>query len=188
MNYDAVTTASPLATVVGLSNVTDVFTLINAYAPAQGATIGAITFDFGNGTSESDALVAGSNVRDYYDGSFANTLSSATAENAFSYTNAYGGAGTDNTADGDFGTYLVDEQDFALGPAAVGQTLTSIMLTTLGGNGENSGFGNGTPIILGMTVETASAGGGISVPEPASVGILVIGLFGLVVIRRRASV
>ena len=91
-NFAAVTASDPLAiTGLAISNATDVFTIMNAYAPESGAVIGAITFDFTDGTSELNPLVAGSNIRDYYQGGFANTITASNAQNAFTYTNVQGG-------------------------------------------------------------------------------------------------
>jgi hypothetical protein len=154
-NYDEVSSNPGLMlwTPVNISNVTDVFTLINAYAPTPGAIIGTITFNFSNGTSRSADLIGGRNVRDFYHGTYANTLFSDNVQNAFTYENAIGGARTGNARTGFLGTYLIDEQHFPLGTTGSGTTLTSIVITTPYGNRIASGGGQGTPIILGLTVE-----------------------------------
>ena len=157
-NYDelSLNTGFALWTKADVANVTDVFTLISAYAPAPGVTIGIITFNFSNGASRSVALVGGRNVRDFYHGAYANTLFSDSTENVFTYANAAGGARTGNTRTGRVGTYVVDEQHFPLGTAGIGTTLTSVVITTPYGNRIAGGGGRGTPIILGLTVETPS--------------------------------
>jgi hypothetical protein len=152
-NYDEVS-LNPglmLSTPVNISNVTDAFTLINAYAPTPGAIIGVITFNFSNGTSRSADLIGGRNVRDFYHGTYANTLFSDSIQNAFTYENTIGGART-----GLLGTYVIDEQHFPLGTAGIGTTLTSVVITTPYSNRIRSGGGQGTPIILGLTVEIPS--------------------------------
>jgi hypothetical protein len=157
-NFDEVSLNPGLMlwTKVDVANVTDVFTLINAYGPTPGVTIGVITFNFSNGTSRSVDLVGGRNVRDFYHGRYANTLFSESAQSAFSYSDTAGGARTGNVRTGPVGTYVIDEQHFPLGSAGIGTTLTSIVITTPYGNRIASGGGQGTPIILGLTVETPS--------------------------------
>ena len=121
-----------------------------------GVTIGVITFNFSNGTSRSVDLVGGRNVRDFYHDRYANTLSGESVQNAFSYADTSGGARTGNVRTGMSGSYVIDEQHFPLGTAGIGTTLTSIVITTPYGNRIASGGGQGTPIILGLTVETPS--------------------------------
>ena len=151
---------------VGLADVTDVYTLINGYAPVSGDVIGTLTFSFSDGAQETQTLVGGSNIRDFFQGTFANTLSSSNAENAFTFSNTTGGAGTDNASTGASGTYLVDEQDWSIGDSS---TLTSVALSTAAGNLINGGTGNGSPILLGLTVEQ-------QVPEPSIASLLVVSL------------
>jgi hypothetical protein len=155
-NFDEVSSNPGLMlwTKVDVANVTDVFTLINAYGPTAGVTIGVITFNFSNGTSRSVDLVGGRNVRDFYHGRYANTLSGESAQSAFTYVDTAGGADTGDVRTGPVGTYVVDEQQFPLGAAGMGTTLTSIVITTPYGNRIAGGSGQGTPIILGLTVET----------------------------------
>ncbi len=174
-NFAAVSTSAPLSiTGLSLAGATDVYTLINASSPVQGTTIGAITFFFVGGTSESIDLVAGENVRDYYDGDFADSTTAANVDNAFTYTDTQGGATTDNTSSGLTGTYFVDEQDFSLGSAATGKVLSGIEIT-------NSGVGVGSPLVLGVTVETMA----LDVPEPSTWTMLLAGFAGLGAVMRR---
>jgi hypothetical protein len=189
-NYDelALNPGHGLSIKVDVANVTDVFTLINAYAPAWNATIGVITFNFSNGTSRSVPLVGGGNVRDFYHGTYANILFSDTAENVFIYAHAAGGAHTGNTRSGPLGTYVVDEQHFPLGTAGIGTTLTSIVITTPYSNRIVGGGGRGTPIILGLTVETTTL---ISSAAPLSGSPRYSGSFaidGAAALSRRLSV
>jgi hypothetical protein len=176
-NFAAVSTSAPLS-ITGLSfaGVTDVYTLINASSPVEGTTIGAITFNFVGGTSESIDLVAGDNVRDYYDGDFADSITASNVENAFTYTGTQGGATTGNASTGLTGTYFVDEQDFSLGSAATGKILSGIEIT-------NSGVGVGSPLVLGVTVETMPP----AVPEPSTWTMLLMGFAGLGAVMRRRS-
>lgn len=157
-NYDELSLNGgfTLRTKVNVANVTDVFALINAYAPSPNVTIGIITFNFSNGTSRSVALVGGRNVRDFYHGTYANALVDDSARNVFTYANAAGGARTGNVRTGRVGTYVVDEQHFSLGADGMGTTLATIVITTPYGNRIVGGGGRGAPIILGLTVETPS--------------------------------
>ena len=59
---------------VSIPHVTHVFTLMNAYAPPFGAQLATIEFIGSGGATQTFPLVAGQNIRDFYHGSFANTL------------------------------------------------------------------------------------------------------------------
>jgi hypothetical protein len=79
-------------------------------------------------------------VRDWYQGTAANSINGTTTQNAFTVTNT-------NEAFG-YGTHLIDEQDFHLSSAFATQTLQQVIITALG---------NGTPILLGMTAQSTSS-------------------------------
>ena len=174
---------SPL-TITGLSifNPTDIYTLMNAYAPVPGTTIGAYNFKFSDGSSTQISIVAGLNVRDFYQNPaplFSNTFTANYVRNAFTYTNSHGGGGTGNTSTGPIGTYVIDEQDFNISAFASGKTLVEIDLTS-----PNSGVPNsatGVPILLGLTVQSTPA------PEPAPLSILVTSCAILLAVRRRVG-
>jgi len=136
---------------------TNVYTLINAYAPPAGAQLATVEFIGSGGADETFTLVNGVDVRDFYQGVFANTINGTTTQNAFSVSGVQDAGGTGNVNTGDVGTYLVDEQDFSLMPAFETQTLTEIVLTDLNGGG--------TPILLGVTA---------AVPEPTTFSILML--------------
>ena len=160
---------------------------MNAYGPQNGATIGTITFDFSDASSYAINLVGGVNVRDFYQGSYANSTSANYVENAYTYANITGGAAGTNSSNGDFGTYVFDEQDFSIAPFAAGKTLTGIQPSSPNSNGINSGNGTGTPILLGLTV--AQQGTVVTnVPEPASIAMLATACFMLIGFGRRNRV
>ncbi len=162
---------------VSIANPTDVYTLMNAYDPA-GTTLATVQFIGTGGASETFALIGGSDIRDFYQGSFVNSLTNGvagvTAENAFTCvrpTNCLGAGGTGNVNTGLDGTYVVDEQDFSLDSAFAGQTLTQIIITDTH-NGSD-------PILMGVTVGSGTST--TSVPEPTTlllVGMSIVG-FGL---------
>lgn len=179
-NYGLATSGSPITTTVDLSNVSNVFTMINGFAPQQGATIGTITFSYADGTSTSVNLVAGVNVRDYYQGAYANSTTSPSVENVFTYANTVGGAGTGNSSDGAYGTYVFDEQDFTLTDTS---QLDSITITSLNSNVNSGGGGSGTPLLLALTVENTPNTS--AAPEPGSILLLGIGAAGLALVGRR---
>jgi hypothetical protein len=91
--------------------------------------------------------------------------------NVFTYNNVRGGAGTGNVNTGDVGTYVVDEQDWALSNTS---TLLNVKLSTTGQNGISSGSGNGTPNLLGLTIAQDAA----SVPSIYMGGVLSAQAFG----------
>ena len=161
---------------VGLFGVSDVYTLLNAYSPVSGAQIATVEFVGSGGADQTFSLIAGNQIRDFYQGSFANTLNGTTSKNAYSVF-GQGGAGTSNSSTGATGTYVVDEQAFHLAPAFASQTLNSIKIV----NADSSR--SATPLLLGVTAASSP------VPEASttvSLGLLLaLGLGGLVVAGRR---
>ena len=149
--YDQFTHGSTLTINVAIPDATNVYTLINAYAPQNGFEIATVEFVGSNGATETFDLVNGTNVRDFYQGGFANSINGTTTENAFTVTNTVGGAATGNSSDGEFGTYNIDEQNFMLSGAFASQTLTKIIITDLG----FQAGGSDVPIVLGVTAQSA---------------------------------
>lgn len=167
---------SSLTINVSIPDVTNFYTLMNAYAPAAGQTLATIEFIGSAGATETFDLVGGSDIRDFYQGAFANSLtnttSGVTAENAFTCTDpatCLGASSTGNVNTGLTGTYVIDEQNFSLNPAFATQTLTQIILTDT--------YDGSDPILLGMTAGAASPVN--SVPEPTSLALFATGLAGL---------
>jgi hypothetical protein len=157
---------------VGVAGVTDVYTLMNAYAPTSGATLTTVEFVGSAGADQTFTLVNGVDVRDYFQGSFANTINGTTTRQAFSVF----GPGYVGGMNGVVGTFVLDEQHFALNPAFATQTLQQIVYTYSGAEG--------TPILAGVTVATSS------VPEPTSAMLMGIGTavaMGAASRRRRAA-
>ena len=152
---------------VSIASPTDVYTLINSTSPPPGEQLGTIQFVGTGGANLTFSLIAGKNIRDYYQGAFANSLtngvSGVEALNAFSCvdpTNCLGSGSTGNVQTGNHGTYVIDEQDFSLGAAFAGQTLTQIIITdTRDGS---------RPLLLGVTVGSSGTGA----PAIASGGIV----------------
>ncbi len=151
--YDGFTPDNALTINVSVPSATNVYTLMNAYSPSPGYEIATVEFVGSNGATETFDLVNGTNIRDFYQGGSANTINGTTTENAFIVTNTQDAGGTGNVNTGDFGTYVVDEQDFALDSAFASQTLTEIIITDLGG----ARGGSNVPILLGVTVQSAGA-------------------------------
>ena len=119
-----------------------VYTLMNAYAPGSG-TVATVEF-IGDGGADQVFTLSGSvGIRDFYQGVHANGINGTTTQNAFFISNVQDAGGTGNVNTGLVGNYVVDEQDYALGAAFLSQTLTQIKV---------NGAGNGTPILLGVTV------------------------------------
>ena len=131
-----------------LQDVTNVYTLINAYFPPSGANLETVEFIGSGGATQTFTLVDGQQVRDFFQGAYANTINGVTAQNAFTVNNVQGAAGTGNVTTGATGTYNIDEQDFTLDSAFATQNLTQIVITD-----SNTG---GTPILLGVTAQTGA--------------------------------
>jgi hypothetical protein len=136
----------PLVVTTAVAKPVAVYTLMNAYHPYSGSLIGSIEFIGSNGALDVQPIVAGTNIRDFYQGDYANSINGTTAQNAFTAQNVQGGGGTGNVTTGDTGTYVIDEQKFTLPAAFQTQTLTRIIIIPMGGG--NPGY----PILLGITV------------------------------------
>jgi PEP-CTERM motif len=157
---------------VGVAGVTDAYTLMNAYAPTSGFTLTTVEFVGSGGADQTFTLVNGVDVRDYFQGDFANTISGTTTQQAFSVF----GPGGVNGVEGVLGTFVLDEQHFALNSAFATQTLERIVYTYTGSEG--------TPLLMGVTVSTGA------VPEPSSVVLMGLGaavVMGAAWRRRRAA-
>jgi uncharacterized protein (TIGR03437 family) len=146
---------------------------MNAYSPPAGTQIATVKFVGSAGASLSFNLVAGQNIRDYYQGAWANTLSNGItgveAVNAFTCvdpTNCLGSGATGDVKTGRAGTYNIDEQHFSLGSTFAGQTLTQIIITDTNGSS--------TPAILAATVGASGA----AVPTIKSGGVVSASAFG----------
>ena len=167
---------------VSIPNVTNFYTLMNAYTPAAGQTLATIEFIGSAGATQTFDLVGGSDIRDFYQGFFTNSLSNTTpgvtAENAFTCvapTNCQGAGGTGNVSNGDSGTYVIDEQSFSLNSAFATQTLTKIVLTDT--------YNGSDPILLGMTAGSFTS---TPVPEPTSLALFATALVGWRAATKRA--
>jgi hypothetical protein len=148
------------ANVFGASSV---FTLINTAFGSQGSDVGSLTFNGSLGDTYTVQLIEGGNVRDHYYGSFVNTTTDPTTQQAVFGINSPGHA-------------HLDMQDFLL-PSVFGtETLKNIVFTSnlLGGNGE--------PFIVGATVLSDVS----DVPDAGfSAGLLGLSLGALSLVRHR---
>jgi len=131
-----------------LANVTAVYTLMNAYAPISGP-LASVTFIGSEGASQSFVLAGGIGIRDFYQGSFQNTINGTTTRNAYLINSVQGAAGTGNSGTGLSGTYRLDEQMFALTNLFLGQKLSSIIFSNLNGSS--------TPFLVGVSAEQIAA-------------------------------
>jgi autotransporter passenger strand-loop-strand repeat protein len=152
-NFDEIT--GTLTINVSLQDVTNVYTLMNAYGPPAGVNGATVKFVGNLGATQTFTLVYGSDLRDFYQGVFANTINGTTTQNAFTVSGVTDAGGAGSVNNGLFGTYVVDEQDFVLNSAFASQTLQQIVITNLGSGG--------TPILLGVTAQTIPGGSGGSV-------------------------
>ena len=146
---------------------TDVYTLLNAYQPQEGQVLATIEFIGSAGADVVFPLIGGENIRDFYQGNFANDVTNGVA-GVTSYTaflcqdptTCLGGGSTSDVETGNKGTYVIDEQDFHLGNAFAGQTLTEIIITDT--------FNGSDPILLGITAGTPSPANSVATVNGAS--------------------
>jgi len=157
---------------VSVADATDVYTLMNALMPPPGAQIATIRFVGSQGATLTFPLIAGQNIRDYYQGVFADTLTNGIpgveALNALTCvdpTSCLGSGGTGNVQTGNRGTYVADEQHFSLGTTFLGQTLTQIVITDT--------TNGAAPVLLGATVgslgqPSITSGGVVPIDSPVN--------------------
>ncbi len=157
---------------VSVANATDVYTLMNALMPPPGAQIATIKFVGSQGASLTFPLIAGQDIRDYYQGAFADTLTNGIpgveALNALTCVDpasCLGSGGTGNVQTGNRGTYVADEQHFSLGTTFLGQTLTQIIITDT--------YNGAAPVLLGVTVgslgqPSITPGGVVPIDSPVN--------------------
>ena len=145
--YDGFTHGSALTINVAIPDATNVYTLMNAYAPLSSDQIATVEFIGSEGTTETFTLVAGNQIRDYYEGVYANSINGTTTQNAFTVNGVTDGP----PGNEGFGTFHIDEQDFTLSSAFASQTLVQIVITDLG----NQRGGTDVPILLGATAQSA---------------------------------
>jgi hypothetical protein len=96
--------------------VSEVHTLINTVWGYSGQTHTWLTFTGSGGASYTIGLVNGSDIRDYYNGSYANSINGTTTVNVWS-----------------IGPYRLDKQKITLPGAFAGQYLTNILIEDDGG-------------------------------------------------------
>jgi hypothetical protein len=172
-NFDEIGGGTTLTIPVSLFGVNIVYTMINAYAPPAGANIASVEFIGDSGGDETFQLINGTDVRDFYQGSFANSINGTTSKEVFRIDNVVGGAATGNSSDGLLGSYVLDAQQFALASEFLNQNLVQIKITSTGAGG--------TPLLMAVTVETAA-------PEPGSFVLSALGPAAALMLRRRNRV
>jgi hypothetical protein len=133
---------------VSIPNVTKVYAPMNGIGPPAGVQLATIEFVGSRGTTQTFPLVGGENIRDYYNGTWANTLNNGVpgvkAHNVFTCvdpTSCLGGGGSGNVNTGFAGTYRIDEQVFSLAHIFAKQALVQIILTDTASAGGTAIFG-----------------------------------------------
>lgn len=138
--------------------VDGVHTLINTAGGLSGSPAYAkIEFYIGNDLYHTKELLGDDDIRDYYFGNYTNSINGTTTVNVFSY------------GDGQYDEVRLDKQWIDLPDVFNTATLTKIVLTDIGAPHPGQ-----DPFLAGVTVE---------VPEPTMV--LLLGLGGLVLLRKR---
>jgi hypothetical protein len=155
---------------VSIPNAANVYTLMNTFF---GTTSVAATVEF-KGTGGADqtfSLTGGTDIRDWNNANWTNTINGTTTQEWFASSN---------------GNDRFDAQQFALSSAFLGQTLTDIIITAGADTGlvidGNDIFGS-LPWVQAINVQSAST----TTPLPAALPMFAggAGLIGLLARRRR---
>lgn len=153
-----------------IAHATTAYSLINTIwgQPQRGLIY--IEFDGADGMRETFNLLGGSDVRDFNNFAYTNTINN---NDAPSITTA-------NAVTVDSGQHRLDEQTFSLAPFFLTDNIVKVVITDYG----SSGFSRAA--LTGLTFGSTSAPG--TVPEPASWALMLAG-FGAIggVMRRRAT-
>jgi len=150
---------------VNVFGVSSVYTLINTAFGSLGADVGSVTFHGSLGDTFTIQLIEGQNVRDHYFGSFVNTTSDPSTQQAVFGINSAGHS-------------HLDMQTFTLPIGFANETLVNMVFT------DNLLGSDGLPFIAGATVLSSS-----SVPENSSSALLLtMALIGLFFIPRAKSI
>jgi hypothetical protein len=155
--YRAVTGGPAKLTIpTSIFGVTDAYSIINTFWGQAGPnSYASITFNATNGVSHTVQLVGNSDIRDYNQYTWTNTINDTTTKEVFS-----NGAGQ-----------RLDMQSYALPGAFASETLTSIVLDDTGANNFQR------ILVAGLTVKT--------IPAPGLAGMGLIGAVTLAGRRRR---
>jgi hypothetical protein len=113
---------------VNILNVKTVYTLMNTFWGSTGSGLLSITFTGTGGATWTYHMTGGSDLRDYNNGAYPNTIDCALPSKV---TKLAGQAGTVSAWNNGMGQRL-DMQIFALPTSFAGQTLTSITITDTG--------------------------------------------------------
>ncbi|MBV9511119.1 MAG: PEP-CTERM sorting domain-containing protein [Caulobacteraceae bacterium] len=165
-------------------DATSAGTLLNSIWGQDGQTGNSylsITFNATGGVSETFNLFGDSDLRDYADNVYTDFLNNGVGGSPWA-TGAVAVNGVDGYGSTDNGqpTDRMDEQSYLLSPDFIGQTLTSVVMTDIGGDNFQAGALSALTIESGVPTVSGA-------PEPSVWALIIAGVGGVGLMLRRAK-
>lgn len=148
---------------INIQGATSVYTLFNSWWGMPGLATVSVTFNGSAGASQSFTLYGGSDIRDWVQNPYTNSINGTTTQEWWTIAT----------------NKRLDAQAFMLDAAFASQNLTNMVVTAL-----NVQRGGSAPVLSAVTVESGETA---AVPEPATLAMVLpgIAMVGWISRRRR---